>query len=145
MWYPVMVINWQILNVKGRSDLALKSEIVKKIAAFAILFSTIPFGIKGMCWGLLIYSFVDITIILQFVKKVMVITYYWIEIKSLAPILVSSLLMGISIYLIIQLIPHPFIKLIAGGMSGIILYLGFAILFKIEEISLVIKKIKLWI
>ncbi|KAA6342558.1 Teichuronic acid biosynthesis protein TuaB [termite gut metagenome] len=145
MWQPIMIINWQILNVRGRSDLALKSEIVKKITAFVILFSTIPLGIKGMCWGLLIYSFVDITIILQFVKRVMAVNY-WIEIKSFTSVFISSLLMGISVYLIIQLVSNPLIKLIVGGMSGIILYFGFAILFKFEEISLIKKKYgyRLW-
>ena len=52
MWYPVMNINWQILNVKGRSDLSLKSEIIKKTVAFIILFSTMPWGLEIMCWGL---------------------------------------------------------------------------------------------
>lgn len=30
MWYPMMVINNQILNVKGRADYFLKAEIIKK-------------------------------------------------------------------------------------------------------------------
>ena len=40
MWYPVMVINNQILNVKGRSDYFLKAEIVKKVLAVLILVIT---------------------------------------------------------------------------------------------------------
>lgn len=52
MWYPVMNINWQILNVKGRSDLSLKSEIIKKTVAFIILFSTMPWGIRNYVLGI---------------------------------------------------------------------------------------------
>ena len=37
MWYPVMVINNQMLNVRGRSDYFLKAEIIKKIVAIVIL------------------------------------------------------------------------------------------------------------
>lgn len=46
MWYPVMVINNQMLNVRGRSDYFLKAEIIKKIVAIVILLLTMPLGLK---------------------------------------------------------------------------------------------------
>lgn len=42
MWDPVMKINHNILNVKGRSDYFLYAEILKKGIAFVILFATLP-------------------------------------------------------------------------------------------------------
>ena len=51
MWYPVMVFNWQLLNVKGRSDLSLRAEILKKIAAFLILFLSIAWEWKLSAGG----------------------------------------------------------------------------------------------
>lgn len=59
MWYPFMVFNWQLLNVKGRSDLSLRAEIIKKIGAFSILLVSIPWGMNAICWGLLAYSLFD--------------------------------------------------------------------------------------
>lgn len=31
MWNHIMFLNWQLLAVKGRSDLSLKSEVIKKL------------------------------------------------------------------------------------------------------------------
>ena len=42
-------INLNLLYVKGRSDLALRLEIIKKIIAITILLASIPLGIIGMC------------------------------------------------------------------------------------------------
>ena len=45
------VINLNLLFVKGRTDLSLRLELVKKTIATIILFASIPFGLEGMCWG----------------------------------------------------------------------------------------------
>ncbi|MDE6085216.1 MAG: lipopolysaccharide biosynthesis protein, partial [Muribaculaceae bacterium] len=51
MWYPIHSINLNLLQVKGRSDLFLRLEIMKKIIGVTILCITIPFGLLTMCWG----------------------------------------------------------------------------------------------
>ena len=53
---PVCTINLNLLYVKGRSDLVLKLEIVKKSIALAILFAALPFGVQWMCVGRAVYS-----------------------------------------------------------------------------------------
>lgn len=53
---PVCSINLNLLYVKGRSDLVLKLEIVKKSIALAILFAALPFGVQWMCVGRAVYS-----------------------------------------------------------------------------------------
>lgn len=53
---PVCTINLNLLYVKGRSDLVLKLEIVKKSIALAILFAMLPFGVQWMCVGRSVYS-----------------------------------------------------------------------------------------
>ena len=58
MFDHLSVINLNLLYVKGRSDLALRLEIVKKIIATSILFLSIPFGLIGMCCGRVLYSLV---------------------------------------------------------------------------------------
>ena len=47
-----------LLWVKGRSDLSLRLEIIKKTIAIFILFVSIPFGLEVMCWGRVIYSLI---------------------------------------------------------------------------------------
>lgn len=141
MWYPIMVFNWQLLNVKGRSDLSLRAEVVKKIVAFLILFISVIWGIDVICWGLLLYSLFDMIIIYYFVRKIY--TYdFRKEIGVLLPILFCSLLIGGCIFLCNCLLSNPFLQLIVGLIVGIISYLSFCFFGGIKEIDIIKQIIK---
>lgn len=51
MLYPLHAINLNILQVKGRSDLFLRLEIIKKIIAVGPLALGVLFSIEYMLWG----------------------------------------------------------------------------------------------
>jgi O-antigen/teichoic acid export membrane protein len=51
MLYPLHALNLNILQVKGRSDIILKLEVIKKIIAIIPVVSGIFLGIKVMLWG----------------------------------------------------------------------------------------------
>ena len=105
MWYPVMVINNQILNVKGRSDYFLKAEIIKKIVAIAILFVTLPFGLKVLCWGIVLYNILDCVIIIHFTKKV-IKTGYREQIQTIFPLFAINMIMAGSVWRVSTLFHH---------------------------------------
>ncbi|MGL6178048.1 MAG: lipopolysaccharide biosynthesis protein, partial [Tannerellaceae bacterium] len=102
MWYPVMLVNNNILNVKGRSDYFLKSEIIKKIIAIAILLVTMPLGLRWLCLGILVYNILDMFIIIYFSKKV-IDTGYLKQLREILPMVIASFVMGVSILLVIPL------------------------------------------
>ena len=141
MWYPIMVINNQILNVKGHADYFLKAEIIKKILAIGILVTTIPFGIKILCLGVLLYNLLDVIIIIYFAKKV-VLTGYCQQIKSVLPLLMLSLGMGGCTYIFIHLFSNPWIQLFIGILIGLISYFIFSYFFRIREFKLVLSIVK---
>lgn len=141
MWYPIMVINNQILNVKGRTDYFLKAEIIKKILAIGILLITMPFGVKILCWGILLYNLLDIVIIIYFAKKV-ILTGYWQQIKSILPFLMLSVGMGGCTYIFISLFANPWIQLFIGILIGAISYFIFSYFFRIREFKLVLSIVK---
>lgn len=58
MLYPLHAINLNILQVKGRSDLFLKLEIIKKIIAVGPIAIGIFYGIECMLWGSVITSLI---------------------------------------------------------------------------------------
>lgn len=58
MLYPLHAINLNILQVKGRSDLFLKLEIIKKIIATVPIVIGIFWGIELMLWGSVCSSFI---------------------------------------------------------------------------------------
>ncbi len=56
VFYPLHVYNLNILKVKGRSDLFLKLEFVKKVLCVAGILVVIPFGIYGLLYFQLFFS-----------------------------------------------------------------------------------------
>lgn len=58
MLYPLHAINLNILQVKGRSDLFLKLEMIKKFIAVGPIVVGIYCGIEYMLWGSVFTSFI---------------------------------------------------------------------------------------
>lgn len=142
MWYPIMVLNNQILNVKGRSDYFLQAEVIKKIIAFAILFITLPFGVKILCLGVTLYNIIDMIIIIFYAKKV-IRTSYFKQVKELLPIFVLSVTMGITVYFITLLFNNNnFLALIIGFCIGVIYYFSFSKIFKFQEFQILLSSVK---
>lgn len=54
---PIGTYNLNILKVKGRSDLLLKVEIIKKVIGLIAFFIVLPYGILALVWLLTITSF----------------------------------------------------------------------------------------
>lgn len=133
MWYPIHAINLNILNVKGRSDLFLKLEIIKKILTIIVLIITIPLGIKAMLLGQVFASYVALIINLHYTKKI--INYgFWQQIMDLLPILLLSFVMGAAVYLLTFLLTSLWLQLCLGFIGGVLLFGGLAWAFNIGEI-----------
>lgn len=141
MWDPVMKINHNMLNVKGRSDYFLYAEILKKIMAFLILFATIPFGVKVMCAGLILYSMVDITIITFYVRKLTGLGL-GMQVRALIPVVLLSFSMGGGVYAMTWLELPPSAHLLAGSFAGGVYYILFSYLFRYRELDFLLSLIK---
>lgn len=58
----INAINLNLIKIKGRSDLILRLEIIKRIVSFSILIAAIPFGVVGICVSKIIYSYIAVLI-----------------------------------------------------------------------------------
>lgn len=67
----ITTINLNLLYVKGRSDLVLRLEIIKKTIAFIILFVSMLFDLKVMCYGQVLYSFIALSLNTIYTKKIL--------------------------------------------------------------------------
>ena len=65
----IMSIDLNLLYVKGRSDMALRIELIKKAFAISILVITLFFGVRVMCYGLVLSSFVDLFVTAWYTKR----------------------------------------------------------------------------
>lgn len=141
MWDPIMKINHNMLNVKGRSDYFLYAEILKKIVAFSILFLTIPFGVKIMCAGLILYAFADIIIITYYTRKLTGISLL-LQIKVLLPVVLLSFSMGGLVYLTTLFLENVWIQVLLGLVVGVSYYVALSFIFDIKEIKTLTSMIK---
>lgn len=145
MWYPVHAINLNLLQVKGRSDLFLKLEIVKKIIGVIILVATLPFGVMVMCTGLVVSSYVCLIVNTHYTENLIQLGFFR-QMKFLFPIFVNSLIMGAIVFLASHWLSDNFLKLVVGGFAGILYYVGSNALLKTEEYaeisSIVLKNCK---
>ncbi len=136
MWEILMRMNYDILNVKGRTDYTLQSEIWKKMSAFAILLATYPFGLKVMCWGLALYSWVDLFIITRYTYKLIKVGL-WMELKVIFPIVLLSGGMGLCVWGVSSLFSSVLMQIISGVVAGVAFYVGLSVLLKWEEFFVV--------
>src|SRR5690606_1875169 len=84
--YPLQSYNLNILNVKGRSDLFLKIELIKKLLTIVGVFCVVIFGIYGLLYFRVVTSFISFFINSQYSGKM--INYPSLEqIKDISPIL----------------------------------------------------------
>lgn len=136
------IINLNLLYVKGRSDRALRLEIIKKIIATIILFSSIPFGIIGMCWGRVLYSVIA-TYLNTYYTKQLINLNFSAQIRDILPSFLLSILMGVVVYMIILLCSDIVLQLIVGILLGGTFYISASFVFKTEaskELLLIIKR-----
>ena len=135
MWYPVHAINLNLLQVKGRSDLFLRLEVIKKILGVIILCITVPIGLIAMCYGQIVSSLIALVINTYYTGKLINVGFIR-QMKDLTPTLSLVITMWLIIHFgILPLCPNNIIKLVVGIITGIIYYLGTAWIFKFPELK----------
>jgi teichuronic acid exporter len=56
LFFPLHVINLNLLMAKGRSDLFFRLEVLKKVIVVAVIIVTCRWGIEAMIWGQIVAS-----------------------------------------------------------------------------------------
>ena len=133
--YPLHSYNLDILNVKGRSDLFLKLEVVKKFLIILVLVITVPIGLKALLYGQVAISFIAFFINAHYSGKFIKYTAAR-QILDILPIFILSSLIGLGIYVLdrIYLIGYSDIyRIIIGSTTSLILYMTIAYFFKFES------------
>jgi O-antigen/teichoic acid export membrane protein len=133
MWYPIHAINLNLLQVKGRSDLFLRLEIIKKIIGISILLITLPMGVAAMCLGLVVSSLITLFINTYYTGKLIQVGYVQ-QMKDLLPTLANAFSMGAIVWGITQMIHINVLAISAGAIIGLIYYLLIARMVQPNEL-----------
>lgn len=138
---PICNINLNLLYVKGRSDLVLKLEIIKKTIAVAILIASLPFGLIGLCIGRACYGVVATLLNMTYTRRFIDLSM-WGQAKLIMPSLLLSLFMATGSFEITLLNLNNGLQLALGTFTGLVLYIGVAYFFKMKAMSLILKMMK---
>lgn len=115
-------LNLNLLQVKGRSDLFLRLEIIKKTISFAILIAAIPFGVFAICVSKVIYTQIAVYINTYYTGKLFGLGYT-AQIKDFSKYLICSLVSVLPAYLLtLTSLPHGLI-ICLGGVIAVGVYL----------------------
>ena len=133
--YPVHSFNLNILKVKGRSDLFLKLEIIKKIIFSAVLIISVQFGIYGMLYGGVCFSLLVFYVNTYYTSKI--INYKPFEqLKDLFPIVLIAFVSSVLVYFLDLFLEFYFskdiIRLLVGSLIGASTFLVLSYILKIK-------------
>ena len=134
MWYPIHAINLNLLQVKGRTDLFIRLEVIKKIIGLSILIVTLPLGLVVFCIGGIISSLVCLVVNTYYTGKLINVGYLK-QMRDLFPTLFLSLVLFGVILALNQFISNYLLQILVGGTVGSLVYLGGAYLFKFDELN----------
>lgn len=134
MWWPIHAINLNLLQVKGRSDLFLRLEIIKKIIGFTVLCSTLPFGITTMCYGMIVNSIISLFINTYYTGKLIHLGF-WQQMKDILPSLLLSLVMWGIVHFITRMLGNGGISLSTGIIAGAAFFILTATLLRLPEVT----------
>ena len=124
MWRPIHILNLNLLQVKGRSDLFLRLEIIKKVLSLLVILITMRYSVMAMCIGSVITSILCLYINTYYTGKLINVGFLT-QMKDILPSLFFSF------------IPNMFLQLFLGIVVGIVYYYVVSVLFKSSELDYV--------
>jgi teichuronic acid exporter len=134
--YPIHAYNLNVLKVKGRSDLFLKLEVVKKIIITIAIVIALQFGIFALLYGQVATSILGFFINTYYTGRF--IDYPgWEQAKDIAPIIGLTLLCGAAIvgldYYLDLYDSLDITRIVSGGTLGAAFYIGSSYLLKFDS------------
>ena len=133
MLYPIHAINLNLLQVKGRSDLFLKLEIIKRVLGVVLLIVAFPFGVIGLCWSLVVNSVICLVINTHYTGQFIGMGIIR-QLKDLLPVLFLSAAMAILAYCATLISDNFSISALIGLAFGITVFILGAKLLHYNEL-----------
>lgn len=146
VFYPMEATDLQALLALGRSDIYLKTEIIKKVFGLSALAVSVFYFQTAIAisWSYVITCVFSMIVTMVYMKKLFV--YRWRDQiwDMMPPVLLSAVMWG-AVYAA-SLLPIPELpRLILQVVCGIAVYLGLAVLLKLESFQYLWTSMKAYI
>ena len=142
LWNCITSVNLNLLNVKGRSDLVLRLEVIKKSIAFTILFISLYFDLTVICLGSAVYSLIAFYSNTYYTKRILNYGFKK-QFMEILPYLITSLLIMIEGLIISHYITNPIISLCCALIICPLTYIVICIIMKFEAAMEFLKILKI--
>mgnify|MGYP000133575319 FL=1 len=129
MFSFVNTINLSLLQIKGRSDLFLKLEVVKKAISITMILLSASWGIMAMCWSMVIYTQIAIFINTYYTGKLFHLGYRE-QLTDFLPYFFMALLANIPTYMLTYTSLSIVTQILLGGLMSLSIYI---LLLKIKR------------
>ena len=141
MFYPVHTANLNAIKAMGRSDIALKLEIIKKIIGVTLLIASIPFGVKAIAISLLVGAVINAIVDAIPNKKLL---GYGVgrQIVDILPALLMSAAMFACVYPLSLLPMGNVLTLVIQIATGIVVYVLLSLITKNESMRYILAIMK---
>ena len=136
MWWPIHAINLNLLQVKGRSDLFLRLEIIKKIVAVVVLVLSIPFGLLFMCYAGIVTSIICLIINTYYTGRLIQVGFF-MQMKDLSGSLIVSMAIFVAAYFLSFVSDNVIVQLLLAVLISAMLFLSTVYVLKFKELDYV--------
>ena len=134
MFRPLQIINTCVIRASGRSGLLLSLDLLKKGIGIILLLLLMPYGVEAIAW-----SYVGFNLISTFINiypNKSILKYGYVEqFRDLGGNLVVGIMMGVVVWSVSLLPIGFFAMLVLQIVVGIVAYVLFSVVFKIESYS----------
>ena len=135
MTLHISAINRNLLYAKGRSDWALRLEIIKKSLAIFLFLVSLPFGIVGVCVGQFIYSLFA-PFINSYYTKTLINVSYFEQFLDYGKIWIIAIISAVIVYFPLQMMDGLWVQLLFGCLFFVIVYIGIHMAFKTHSFNM---------
>ncbi|MFI3285997.1 MAG: lipopolysaccharide biosynthesis protein [Rikenellaceae bacterium] len=133
--FPLSAINDNLLKVKGRTDLFLRAEIIKKIIGVALTLTALNYGVMMICYALLCTQFVGLLINIYY-AQIAIGMQIGVQIKIIGIRLAISALASVATSALLQhVVLGNICKIVVVGVIYTSIYILLSAIVKIEEIK----------
>ncbi len=138
---PIQTANLQAIYALGRSDIALKLEIIKRGFNLALVLISCQFGVMAIAASSVVGA-LFCSVVNAFPNKKLLKYGYFEQIKDILPFVGMSAVMAAAVIGIGFIPMNLYLKLIIQVIVGIALYVAFSMIFKVESFRYILNIIK---
>lgn len=124
MFDHICQLNLNILYVKGRSDLVLRLEVIKKTISISMIVAAIPFGVLAICISRAFYTQIAVIINTYYTGKLFGLGYI-AQIKDFSKYLIYSIIAVIPAFCLSFCSLNPMLILFIGTSIALLIYCFF--------------------